>query len=287
MSRKLKDSKIKNGDFMDGIIVINKPAGMTSHDVINKLRKKYHQKKFGHTGTLDPEATGVLIVLCGKACKILQFLQDTDKKYIGSIQLGYSTTTDDVQGEIVERKDVNMDFDFQEVLNTFKGRQHQKVPFTSAKKINGKKLMEYQRENKDVEPVYSDVEIYDIQALDEEELSFEVSCSSGTYVRSICRDFGLKTNNRACMKSLQRTAVGRFTIDQAQDLEDELVVYPTKLLLDHFPWVEYKNILDVYQGKAIRVDCEADFICILDEGEPVAIYEKLKEGLYKSKRGLW
>ena len=98
---------------MDGILIIDKPYGMTSHDVVNWLRKKYKQKKFGHTGTLDPNATGVLVVLCGKSCKLLQFLSDTDKEYIGQIEFGKSTSTDDIWGEVEAEKEVNLDFSFQ------------------------------------------------------------------------------------------------------------------------------------------------------------------------------
>ena len=103
---------------MDGILVINKPAGMTSHDVINKLRRKYNQKNLD-IQELRSDATGVLVVLCGKACKALQFLNDTDKKYVSSIQLGYFTTTDDIHGEITQQKDINLDFNFDEVLRSF------------------------------------------------------------------------------------------------------------------------------------------------------------------------
>ena len=272
---------------MDGILVINKPAGMTSHDVINKLRRKKKKKKFGHTGTLDPDATGVLVVLCGKACKALQFLNDTDKKYVSSIQLGYFTTTDDIHGEITQQKDINLNFDFDEVLRSFLGKQSQQVPMTSAKKIKGKKLMDYQRENIDIEPVYQDIEIYSIHSINKDDLSFEVHCSSGTYVRSICRDLALKTNNAGCMKSLQRTAVGRFTIDMAQDIEDEPVLYPVSMVLDHLPFVEYESILEVYQGKQIHLNQDEPLVCITENNEPVAIYENIGNGIYKSKRGLW
>lgn len=258
---------------------------MTSHDVINKLRKKYHQKKFGHTGTLDPEASGVLVVLCGKACKVLQFLSDTDKKYIAEIQLGYSTTTDDIFGEKLEEKEINTDFDFNQELQKFVGKQHQKVPMTSAKKINGKKLMDYQRENIEVEDVYADIEIYEMKPL--KELTFEISCSSGTYVRSVCRDFGENTNNKACMKSLQRTQVGRFTIDLAQKIEEDPVLYPTIQVLDHFEQIELEDCTPIYQGKTIRLPAKSDVVCIVDKGEPIAIYEKLPNGYYHSKRGLW
>lgn len=144
---------------MDGILIVNKPAGMTSHDVVNRLRKILQTKKIGHTGTLDPQATGVLVVLVGKACKILQFLNDTDKTYRAGIQLGYATDTMDVFGTITQEKEVNLDFDFEEVLKSFQGKISQLVPMTSAKKIHGKKLMEYQRQNIEIEPIYQDVEI--------------------------------------------------------------------------------------------------------------------------------
>ena len=140
---------------MDGILVINKPCGMTSFDVIAKLRKKYKQKKFGHTGTLDPNASGVLVVLCGRATKALQFLENSDKTYIAQMKLGQSTTTDDIWGEIEQEKPVVPIADLQAVLDTFVGKQSQLVPKTSAKKIAGKKLYEYQRAGKEVPEVYA------------------------------------------------------------------------------------------------------------------------------------
>lgn len=276
---------------MDGIIVVNKPVGMTSHDVINKMRRIYKQKKFGHSGTLDPQASGVLIVLCGKACKILQFLQDTDKVYRSSIQLGYSTDTDDIFGNTLEEKEINLDFDFEEILKSFEGKNHQMVPMTSAKKINGKKLLEYQREGIEVEPVYTDIEIYEMKKIDDANLSFEISCSSGTYVRSVCRDFGYKTNNLACMKSLERTKVGRFTIDMAQSLEEleenEPVLYPMEMLLDHIPKIEYEDIQAIYQGKHVRIQTEYDRVCIMDGQQAIAIYDRDHKNVFKSIRGLW
>ncbi len=120
---------------------------------------------------------------------------------------------------------------------------------------------------------------------------FKVACSSGTYVRSICRDLALNTNNLGCMKSLRRTKVGRFTINQAQTLEDletqEPILYPSIYVLDHLDKINYQPIEDVYQGKRIRLDNSNNEVCILDAGKPIAIYEKEREGLFKSKRGLW
>ena len=277
---------------MDGILIINKPKGKTSHDVINKLRKIYHQKKFGHSGTLDPQAEGVLIVLCGKACKVLQFLNDTDKVYQSSIQVGFSTDTDDIYGNKLEEKEINHNFDFEEVLKTFEGHQHQMVPMTSAKKINGKKLLDYQREGKEIQPVFTDIEIYSIHPLDDTSLSFEISCSSGTYVRSVCRDFGFKTNNLACMKSLKRIQVGRFTIDMAQyliDLEkgEQPILYPISSVLEHIPRVDDVDIPSIYQGKHIHIDTPYDQICIYDKNQPIAIYQRDHKDVFRSVRGLW
>ena len=276
---------------MDGILVINKPTNMTSHDVVNILRRKLKQKKIGHTGTLDPNASGVLIVMLGKACKALQFLEDTDKTYRTSIQLGYSTTTDDIFGDVIQNKEVNMDFDFDAVLDSFVGVQHQKVPMTSAKKINGKKLMDYQRKGIEVDDVYTDIEIYDISNRNKETLSFDVYCSSGTYVRSICRDFALKTNNLGCMKSLERIKVGRFSIDMAQELEslsiENVKLYPLSSVLEHIPRVEFEKIQDIYNGKHVRIDTPYDRICIYDKEEPIAIYDRDHKNVFKSVRGLW
>lgn len=274
---------------MDGILIIDKPAGMTSHDVINKLRKKYKQKKFGHTGTLDPQATGVLVVLCGKSCKALQFLADTDKEYIGGIEFGKSTSTDDIWGEIEDTKEFNENFDIDQELQRFVGKQHQLVPKTSNKKVNGMKLMEYQKKGLEVPKVYSDIEIYSIENLGD--FKFKVSCSSGTYVRSICRDLALQTNNLGCMNYLRRTKVGRFSVEQAYTLEDldttTPILYPTKEVLDHFEMIEYPKIEDIYQGKRIRLDTTKDMVCITDRGEPCAIYERENGQTFKSKRGLW
>lgn len=274
---------------MDGILIIDKPAGMTSHDVVNFLRKKYKQKKFGHSGTLDPQATGVLVVLCGKACKALQFLNDTDKEYIGQVRFGYSTTTDDIWGDTLESKPINLDFDYKNELNKFIGKQKQLVPKISNKKVNGMKLMDYQRKGLEVPEVYSDIEIYSIDPL--ENYKFKVFCSSGTYVRSICRDLALHTNNLGCMSYLRRTKIGRFSIDQAYTLEDLDYVTPSLYsiseVLDHLEMIEYPNVNDVYQGKRIQLHTNNNLVCITQNKEPIAIYERESNSTFKSKRGLW
>lgn len=272
---------------MDGILVINKPVGMTSHDVIGTLRRRYKQKKFGHTGTLDPNASGVLVILAGRAAKLLQFLPDTDKEYIAGIELGKKTSTDDIWGEVLEEKPVNTDFDFEEVLSSFKGPLHQRVPDTSAKKVDGKKLMEYQRKNQEVPAVYADVTVYDIEPVSKEDLTFTVDCSSGTYVRSICRDFGEKTGNLACMKSLVRTRAGGYTLEQAEDLEAEThTLYPMETVLD-LPRIDWPDKSDILNGRHIRINDQPDLVSIFCDGELMAVYERDHQNVYSCKRGLW
>lgn len=275
---------------LNGVLVINKPAGMTSFDVIAKLRKKYHQKKFGHTGTLDPMASGVLVVLAGGATKILPYLPDTDKQYIASIALGANYDTDDITGTIVDERPIQRNFDFETVLQSFQGKQHQKVPKASAKKVNGQKLYERLRTNQDVPDVYNDIEIYAIHALDEEDLSFEVACSSGTYIRSICRDFGKKTGNAAAMKSLVRTKACGFDLTQAQDLEAPThTLYSIDQLLD-YPKVQAPNPIDVRNGKPLKLEGQsANRVLVMDGSNVLAVYSRQKSGSpwYSCTRGLW
>lgn len=274
---------------MDGILVVNKPAGMTSFDVIARLRKQYGQKKFGHTGTLDPMASGVLVILAGSACKILPFLKDTDKEYEATIELGARYDTDDVTGIIEETAPVRLDFDFQTVLETFAGKQHQKVPKASAKKINGKKMYDYLRSGQPVPDVYSDIEVYSIEPISSDDLSFRVSCSSGTYIRSICRDFGEKTGNLAAMKDLVRTRACGFSLDQADALDaPEHHVYPIRMLLD-YPEMQAPAAEDIRNGKTVHLDCQDDEVLLLDGEDVLAIYARRKPGsdLFSCVRGLW
>lgn len=163
---------------------------MTSHDVIAFLRKNIN-KKFGHTGTLDPNASGVLVVLCGKACKILQFLEDTDKEYIAQLQLGAQYSTDDIWGEKEKEQPIQPIQDLQALLRSMEGKQHQLVPKTSAKKIQGKTHGLSTRRQRSAGCLCQYRDLCD-QSARRKNLIFQVSCSSGTYIRSICRDIAQK-----------------------------------------------------------------------------------------------
>ena len=191
---------------MNGVLLINKEAGMTSHDVVNRLRRILHIKRIGHSGTLDPDATGVLLVLIGKACKVLPFLPDTDKEYIATMVLGQRTLSDDIWGEVLETKEVTPITNFQALCDRFVGTQQQLPPMISSVRVNGRKLYEYARAHEEVERPLRTIDVYEMEALDEQALKFRVFCSSGTYVRSLCRDMAEASGNLGCLSSLVRSA---------------------------------------------------------------------------------
>lgn len=210
---------------MDGVIIISKQKDFTSHDVVNVIRKKLNTKKVGHTGTLDPNATGVLPILVGKATKISKYLIEHDKTYIATIKLGEKTDTGDNEGQVIEEKLVPKDLkkeDINNVLQSFLGKQKQVPPMYSAIKINGKKLYEYAREGKEVKLEEREIEIYKIQLLEykNSKIKFEVECSKGTYIRTLCEDIAKKLGTVGYMEELQRTKVNNFKIEESVLLDD-------------------------------------------------------------------
>lgn len=212
------------GEKMDGIIVIDKPKDYTSHDVVAIVKKKLGEK-VGHTGTLDPNATGVLPLLLGKGTKLSSYLMDHDKTYEVVLKLGKKTDTADGEGAILETKEVSPLIWEQvpEVFISFIGKQTQTPPIYSAIKVNGKKLYEYARSGKQVEIPKREIEIYAIklekQEIEKKEITFTVHCSKGTYIRSLCEEIAIKLGTVGYMKELRRKAVGKFTLDEAISLE--------------------------------------------------------------------
>ena len=211
---------------MDGIIIINKQAGCTSHDIVYKV-KKISNEKVGHTGTLDPLAEGVLPILIGKGTLCSKYLINHDKKYFVKLQLGIKTETADKEGKIVETQNVDKNILNKEnvinILNSFIGKQEQIPPIYSAIKVNGKKLYEYARNGKNVEIKPRVIEIYDIklQDIDKEknQINFIVHCGKGTYIRSLCEDIATKLGTIGYMEYLQRTEVGKFKIKNSIKIE--------------------------------------------------------------------
>lgn len=213
---------------MDNIIVVNKDKDYTSRDVVNVIGKIFNTKKVGHTGTLDPLATGVLIVCMNKALKVVDLITASDKEYIAKVVLGIDTDTLDITGNIITecKTDINVDM-VKSVLNSFVGKSIQEVPKYSAVKVNGKKLYEYARNGIDVELPKREIQIFDIELISDidivnghQEFSFRVKVSKGTYIRSLIRDIGVKLGCFACMKELTRTKQGKFSIDESYTLND-------------------------------------------------------------------
>ena len=212
---------------MDGIIIINKTKGCTSHDIVYKI-KKILNEKVGHTGTLDPMAQGVLPILIGKGTLLSKYLINHDKKYIVELQLGTKTETADSEGQIIEEQPVKKEKlsekNIIKILQTFIGKQEQSPPIYSAIKVNGKKLYEYARKGQQVELKPRQIEIYNIKLInystEKKQIKFEVFCGKGTYIRSLCEDIATKFGTVGYMKSLKRTQVGNFKIEDSITIED-------------------------------------------------------------------
>ena len=219
--------------MINGIINVYKEAGFTSHDVVAKLRGILKQKKIGHTGTLDPDATGVLPVCLGKGTKLADMLTNTDKTYEAVLELGITTDTQDMSGTVIKQSALTCDEDeVVECIKSFVGECMQIPPMYSALKVDGKKLYELAREGKEIERkarkvVFREIKILDISL---PQVTMEVTCSKGTYIRTLCHDIGEKLGCGGCMKSLIRTRVGIFGIEDSRTLcEIEAIMQNGKL----------------------------------------------------------
>ena len=281
---------------MDGIILINKPLNCTSHDVVNKVRKICHTKKVGHCGTLDPLASGVLVLCINKATKALQFITSEDKEYIATIALGKATDTYDLEGKITSEKEYQNDLTLKQVeetLKTFLGKQKQVPPIYSAIKVNGKKLYEYARNNEKVEIEPRDIEIYSLELLsfEKNEIKIRTHCSKGTYIRSLCVDIASALGYPGVMSSLIRTKSGHFALEDCITLED-LEQNPNQCIPIEEAFKDFKSLIIedekiVYHGKIISSSLKGQVAIKNKEGKILAIYEQVGKNTLKSVRGLW
>lgn len=212
---------------MNGILIINKEKGCTSHDIVYKVKKIFNEK-VGHTGTLDPLAEGVLPILIGKGTLCSKYLINHDKKYIVNLALGQKTETADLEGKIIEEKNIPnkslTQSKIEKVLKSFIGKQQQMPPIYSAIKVNGKKLYEYARKGQNVEIKPREIEIYDIKLMNidaqKKQIQFEVFCGKGTYIRSLCEDIAEKLETVGYMESLRRIQVGDFKIEESSKIQE-------------------------------------------------------------------
>ncbi|MBQ8207557.1 MAG: tRNA pseudouridine(55) synthase TruB [Clostridia bacterium] len=249
----------------DGVLVVNKHEGPTSHDIVNMVRKLYHTKKVGHTGTLDPMATGVLVVLIGRAAKAAEYLVSDEKKYRATLRLGIVTDTQDITGKVISEHAGALPSQIEviEACKSFVGKSEQLPPMYSAIKVGGRKLVDLARKGAEIEREMRPIEIFSVECskVNETDYALDVHCSSGTYIRTLCQDIGEKLGCGGTMATLCRTETGGFpisesvTVDELKEMtEEELLskLIPTESLFSSLPSVN----LPAFYEKLCRSGCE-------------------------------
>lgn len=281
---------------MNGILVVNKPYGYTSRDIVNIISKKFNTRKVGHTGTLDPIATGVLVIPIGNALKVAELLTAEKKEYIAKVILGYETDMLDITGtEIKRNKPICSKKEIEKVLKSFIGKSKEEVPMYSAVKVSGKKLYEYAREGIKVTPPIKEIEVYSLELIDnpiylEDTIEFTIKCevSKGTYIRSLIRDIAYKLGTYGTMKELERIKQGIFSIDNAYSLED-IAKDDYKLLSikESLPSIKVTKVDDdllkkVKNGQVLDSFFDEEISLIVDkEDHEIAIYKHIEDDKVK------
>lgn len=266
---------------MNGIIIINKHKGCTSHDIVYKVKKMFNEK-VGHTGTLDPMATGVLPLLIGKGTQCSKYLINHDKIYNVTLQLGEKTDTADSEGKVIETKEVEEETlkkeNIEKIFEKFKGKQEQIPPIYSAIKVNGKKLYEYARKGQEVEIKPRKIEIYNIELLNinekQKQIEFQVSCSKGTYIRSLCEDIAQRLGTVGYMLELKRIQVGNFNIKEAITIEQ------LENNIDNKEFIEenFMQFEEIFKNKE-KIELDDRKLRLFLNGVQLTIGKK--EGIYK------
>ncbi len=261
--------------MIHGIINVYKEKGYTSHDVVARLRGILGQKRIGHTGTLDPDAEGVLPVCLGKATKVCELLADWDKTYRAILLLGQVTDTQDVSGEILETREVTASIkEVYEAIQSFKGEYAQVPPMYSALKVNGKKLYELAREGKTVERKARNVQIHEIKIHEIvlPRISMTVNCSKGTYIRTLCHDIGQKVGCGGCMEQLLRTQVGMFRVEESLRLDEIEVLHDLGQLQEHMAAID--SPFSLYPAVTVKQEYQK----LLDNGNELYGRQVGKQG---------
>lgn len=250
---------------ISGVLIVNKHEGVTSHDIVGKIRRLYGTRRVGHTGTLDPMATGVLVVLIGRAAKAAEYLASDSKRYVATLRLGLTTDSEDTTGNILTTCENIPDFDaLQEVLPSFRGKIKQIPPMYSALKVNGKKLVDLAREGKVIERQPREIEVFELKATPTEsktDYRLEVHCSGGTYIRTLCADIGAALGCGGVMATLERDEACGFSIAQSHTIaelesmtieERQALLIPTESLFAALPALH----LPTFYEKLCRSGCE-------------------------------
>lgn len=277
---------------MNGILIVNKPQDFTSRDVVNKVGGILKTKKIGHTGTLDPIATGVLVICIGNTTKLCEVLTSEYKEYIATIKLGIKTDTLDTTGEIIERKDFNItETQIKKVLSSFLGQSTQITPIYSAVKVNGKKLYEYAREGIEVELPTREINITNIELIsfNNDEIVFKTTVSKGTYIRALIDDICKKLNTVGTMSSLIRTKQGNFIIEDSYTIEEieqgnyKLITIEEALSNLESITIDEDTYNKVKNGSIIEKTFTNDIANLVYENKIVAIYQTYHSDNSKAK----
>ncbi len=278
---------------MDGILLLNKPAGMTSFAAVSRCRRIFHEKKTGHTGTLDPEATGLLIILLGKYTKLLPYAVSDHKRYSAEMVFGVRTDTDDIWGSVTDRKEPGMirQEDLQKAADAMIGRREQIPPMVSAVRVNGKKLYEYARKGQQAERKPRPAEFYSLKVSKENDVwHLDAEVSGGTYIRTLIRDLGDMIGEYAVMSALKRTGIEHLSLADACTLEEAeknpVFLEPRRILRPDIPAVECECVDDVLHGRSVLLDRNDPLIVFVQSEQVLAAYEKRQDGRYHCARGL-
>ena len=280
---------------MDAVILLNKPAGMTSFDAVAKCRKIFHERKIGHTGTLDPEASGLMIILLGKYTKLLPYCVKNHKAYQATLKLGEMTDTEDVWGTVINTKtpSIHTEAEIANAVQSLTGDILQVPPMYSALKKDGKKLYEYARQGIEVEREARPVHISSLKVEKIDELNYRMDAvvSSGTYIRTLIADFGKQLNELAIMSSLVRTKIEHLSLEDACSFEDlesgKAFLSPIQVIDPAYKIVETDRVTDIKNGKRIKLDITDSQVIFTSNGELLAAYALQEDGLYHCLRGLF
>lgn len=274
---------------MDGVLVVDKPPGVTSHDVVDAVRRQLKTRRVGHAGTLDPGATGILLLGVGKATRFLSYAQAAPKRYVAGARFGVATTTQDATGEVVSTGEPRFtEAELVEALSAFRGEIEQVPPMVSAVKVGGEKLYEKARRGEEIERAPRRVTIYELTLLKHDgeaaTSTFEIVCSGGTYVRTLIHDLGAALGCGAHMTSLRRTAAAGFTeIDAiALDAVDASVVRPLGDAVRELPRVDVDEdaARDVSHGKALDLEAPASGpVAVFHDDRLIAVYRAAENGM--------
>ena len=284
---------------MNGIVIIDKPQDWTSQDVVSKLRGALHTKRIGHGGTLDPMATGVLPVFVGRATRGVEFFEHAQKTYEAVLQLGITTNTEDITGEIWEKKPVSVtEAEFLAVLDRFRGEIQQIPPMYSALKINGQKLCDLARKGKEVERKPRTITIHELTCLEfsGDTARIRVTCSKGTYIRTLCKDIGQALGCGGCMAALRRVAAGAYTIEEAVPLaalveseDPEQFLRPVDTMFTEYPAITLteKQALRCRNGNSFSIDLPEGTYRAYDEAGEFLMLAKVEAGVMSTIKGFF